>query len=194
MTSLPMAVSSKISQLVSMWHLVDNVRCCESKIAAVMGVLPNVLGSLLFVLHLYLVSSAPIGQKTSATEIQTFDSLDSNLPATDDADDALGTNGFIFEDDDVLRQVEDEIRQDDEKMYEEKIKDADMEGEENVDNKELLDEKNLDSNDGKREESDPRYNDAWVGGTSGCHNQKECATDIFGEETCWYNRVCSYTG
>ena len=130
---------------MSMYHLVGFVSCFES-IIVVMSVLPNVFVSLIFILQLHLMSSAPIENKASSTGIQPFypiDSLGSHLPANDDVDDALETNDDEGKNKAVDITEEEEIA-DDKEISE--IAEEDAKGEVNTIEIGKMEEKKFNSN------------------------------------------------
>ena len=185
------------------------VGCFESMIV-VMDFLPNVF--LLLILHLQLTSSSPIVHKAPSTDMQSFDTvyslddnlpanddMDDNLPANDDMDDALGTNGFIF---DVMRQVEDEMRQDDREKY-----DGILEGI-NIEEKKQVHDNNMSgiakegeastTENGKLEEVIEKKSggsNAFLGGIPGCRSDGwECKEGEYGVEICWPSPKCEVAG
>ena len=124
--------------------------------------------------------SAPIGQKAPSTEIQPFypiDSLGGNLQANDDVDGALETNGFIF--DKLLRQVEDEMKQ---QKDEGKNKDVDKTEEQEVHDKEISEiaEEEVHTVEIGKIEKELEKRDGYVGiaQTTACQNGKECKMGI----------------
>ena len=187
------------------------VRCFESMIVA-MAFLPNVF--VLFTLHLQLTRSAPVLNKAPSTDMQSFDtiySVDDNLPANDDVvdnlpanddvddanDDALGTNGFIF---DVMRQVEDEMRQDDQEKYDGTLEDVKIE-EKQQDNEMsgIAEEGEVSTTEiGKLEEVIKKKSggsNAFLAGIPGCRSDGwECKEGEYGVEICWPSPKCEVAG